>query len=59
MTLTFFESKRLKFNENATINDVINVLNGVEIFVNEESVYKKLKQLKGITFEEQTKEGER
>ena len=55
--IDFFEPKRLKFNENATINDVINVLNGIDILVHDESIYEKLKQLKGVTFEEQTKKG--
>ena len=47
-----FIPKHFKFNENATLKEVIEILNLIGMTANDQDMYNKLKEFKGLTFEE-------
>jgi len=53
-SLQIFQEE-FKLNEDATLQEVIAVMNELKMFVNDSEVYEKFKKLKGITFLKESK----
>lgn len=47
-----FRPKHFKFNENATLKEVIEMMNLIGMTANDRDMYNKLKEFKWLTFEE-------